>query len=265
MSQMNGFIPGEMLSVVKFVRGYRYLDRCGEILLRLEDDLGDGWIPGEASPNAGIIRNVDMGMEVVFNSDSMTVRQRELVVDEQLIHTASRVYEIICGAIEIDHVLAPTLRTVFQKRCDSIVKADETLMMMGLVLPSGGLCEALGGEPSIQHFTVVRETETTWEDLPVHCRVRINCIGSGQFQQPPFDDRLVRRARTLPTRQNDALKQLLAFREKFVSANTFSTSLDIEYSFEDEFPFQVFQYREFLQHALRNIQASASALARSKR
>ena len=44
------FDTTEFRASVRFVQGYRYLDRCGEALIKLENSLHEGWIPTEPTP-----------------------------------------------------------------------------------------------------------------------------------------------------------------------------------------------------------------------
>ena len=262
MNELRGFQPANVVASVRFVQGYRYLDRCGEILIRLENELGEGWIPAEPSPQGGILRNYELGMELVFSSESMTIKQEELIVAEQLFGIAGCAYEIICGATEIERVLSPAIRTVFKKRCSSLAEADQTIVRLNLVSPSTHLTAALGGKPTVLHFTTTRESDEQWDGLPVHRRNRIHVEGSGQLQQPPFDERLVRRIRSLSANQNDALKQLIGARSKFVASQAFAATLDIEHSFEDEFPYRSFQFRTFLDDGWSAIENLASELVK---
>ena len=184
MNELRGFQPANVVASVRFVQGYRYLDRCGEILIRLENELGEGWIPAEPSPQRGILRNYELGMELVFSSESMTIKQEELIVAEQLFGIAGCAYEIICGTTEIERVLSPAIRTVFKKRCSSLAESDQAIESLKLVTPSAHLTAALGGKPTVLHFTTTRESDEQWDGLPVHRRSRINAEGSGQIAQP---------------------------------------------------------------------------------
>lgn len=64
---------------IRFIQGYRYLDRCGEALVKLENTLADGWIPSETSPKAGVLKNDQLSMTASFSSESMTIQQAESI------------------------------------------------------------------------------------------------------------------------------------------------------------------------------------------
>ena len=51
-------------------------------MIRLEESLDEGWIPVEASPTSGSIKNEPLGMGVNFNSEGMNVRQSEYLLFE---------------------------------------------------------------------------------------------------------------------------------------------------------------------------------------
>jgi hypothetical protein len=55
---------------VRFLQGYRYLDKCGEALIKLENVLDKGWLPVEVSPKSGNIKNDQLGMTVAFSSEA---------------------------------------------------------------------------------------------------------------------------------------------------------------------------------------------------
>ena len=63
----------EIVGSVKFVQGYRYLDKCGEALIRLEDELGEGWLPMDATVKGGGIVNEALGLKCVFSSQAISI------------------------------------------------------------------------------------------------------------------------------------------------------------------------------------------------
>ena len=67
----------QQILTVRFDQGYRYLDKCGEAMIRLEEVLPPGWLPGQIDPNGAVMHNFALGMEVRFNSQWLTVVQAE--------------------------------------------------------------------------------------------------------------------------------------------------------------------------------------------
>jgi hypothetical protein len=62
------FSESRLSLTIRFDQGYRYLDKCGETMIRLEDSLPEGWLPGPIDPNGALIQNFAMGLHVRFNS-----------------------------------------------------------------------------------------------------------------------------------------------------------------------------------------------------
>lgn len=59
-----------------FLGGYRYLDRCGEFLLRAEDEMG--MIPsGDQSPSGGKMEHPESGLKLEFNTTFFRLTQDE--------------------------------------------------------------------------------------------------------------------------------------------------------------------------------------------
>ena len=79
MAESAGFSILRLQLGIRFVQGYRYLDRCGEALIRLENSLAEGWIPAEATPTAGALKNAVLGMDVTFNSLGLGILQTDFI------------------------------------------------------------------------------------------------------------------------------------------------------------------------------------------
>ena len=63
----------------RYERGYRYLDRCGEAMLILEELLaaqtGKIWLPGEMQPQGAHLKCPELDMTVVFDTAKLGVEQ----------------------------------------------------------------------------------------------------------------------------------------------------------------------------------------------
>lgn len=58
----------------RYNQGYRYLDRCGETMIELENK-AKGWIAGEAVPISGQMANDAENMFFTFNSSKLDISQ----------------------------------------------------------------------------------------------------------------------------------------------------------------------------------------------
>jgi hypothetical protein len=80
---------------LRFIQGYRYLDRCGEALVKLENVLEKGWLPAESAPKAGALRNDQLGMTSTFNSEGMTVQQTAPVSFELFLDQVCKIFDTL--------------------------------------------------------------------------------------------------------------------------------------------------------------------------
>jgi len=84
----------------RYEQGYRYLDRCGDALVILENLLSEQtshvWLPHEANPTSARLQCPDLDVTIVFNSYSM-------IVDQQIVSDA---------LLDFAHLAATTLATL---------------------------------------------------------------------------------------------------------------------------------------------------------
>ena len=67
------FDPTQFTLTIRFDQGYRFLDKCGEAVIKLENTLDPGWIPGELKPTGGNLRNYTLGLGTTFDTHSLSV------------------------------------------------------------------------------------------------------------------------------------------------------------------------------------------------
>jgi hypothetical protein len=132
---------------VRFIQGYRYLDRCGECLIRLEDKLDEGWIPVETSPTSGTMKNETIGLTITFNSEGMNLRQAEYLEFDTFRDQSCKAYDILWRLLAIERISAPTLRVWYQMGFDEDREddAEQYLLTMSLYQTDQRLLKAMGG------------------------------------------------------------------------------------------------------------------------
>lgn len=73
-------VPRQRVFEARYEQGYRYLDRCGDALLILEDILSQDthcvWLPEEATPTGARLMCPDLDTYVVFNASSLIIDQQ---------------------------------------------------------------------------------------------------------------------------------------------------------------------------------------------
>ena len=163
----------DLVVTLRLVRGYRFLDRCGEALIKLEKVLDKGWLPLEATPKGGAMRHYANGLTLVFDSSQITVQQEEFIHFEQFFDQASKAWETIWRMFEIEHINAPAFRINIRIPFDSLDEADAYLRRLNLVTPGPRVTEWIGTDFRATQFAFVTEDRTEWHKQLVTQRQRI--------------------------------------------------------------------------------------------
>jgi hypothetical protein len=237
MAATTGLETHQLQTTIRFIQGYRYLDRCGETLIRLENSLADGWIPVETTPASGAIKNDLLGMVATFNSSGMTVLQQEFVSFEHFRDQTCKLYETLWRTLELENINAPTAKVVLQKgfKDGTIEDAQDYLRGLNLCTPRPDLLAFMDGPANAVDFTLVTEKDDTWSGVPVHRRRRLQAMVIRQEKHAAFDDRLLQRTRLLPQRQREAMAGLMELRRRHPEVAPVAAQLDLEDSLETEF------------------------------
>jgi hypothetical protein len=84
---------------IRFDRGYRYYDRCGEVFLILEDVLTKEtdklWMVGEVKPQGAVLRCPDLDAVVVLDAKQVIVEQEPIVGGLNFIHACRTVWVVV--------------------------------------------------------------------------------------------------------------------------------------------------------------------------
>jgi hypothetical protein len=135
MAASSAFRVREFLTSIRFIQGYRYLDRCGEALVGLEEALSEGWITTETTPRAGSLKNDGLGMNLGFNSELMTVQQNDAISFEHFLDQACKAFHVLSNTFEIKRVHLPSLKVTYQKgfKDGELDEASKYLLNLRLV------------------------------------------------------------------------------------------------------------------------------------
>ena len=236
---------------LRFIQGYRYLDRCGECLIRLEDTLDTGWIPMETSPTSGSMKNETLGMALSFNSEGLTVKQSGFLDFDIFLDQSCKTYEILWRALDVNRINTPALTIQYQLGFDEEKgdAAEEYLLSMKLCQAEKGLLQAIGGKQQAIQFVVVTQVGPTTQDVPVERRRRFQAGVVRQERQPSFNARLLQRARTLGSKQHDALVALMRMKRQHPEIKPFAVQFDLEDSLDMELPTREFDALDFIKEA----------------
>ncbi len=245
-SAITEFQPTQFSFTVRFVQGYRFLDRCGEAIVRLEDTLDKGWIPGEVVPTGGQLRNFALGMEARFNTESLTMTQTEFLSFEHFLDQSCKTYEILRSTFEIKHILSPVLRVIYQVGFPELDSAEKFVRDLQLGSPNTDLLGAVGGTEAAFTFTLCTHAKVEPQGSPVTRRRRIEVSVIRQERQPRFDERIMRRLALLPARYQGAMGSLRKLRRQHTTIAEIAAQFDMENTLESEFNSGTFNLADFL-------------------
>jgi len=233
---------------LRFVRGYRYLDRCGEALIKLEDALETNWIPGDISPKGGIIRNDVLGMEANFQSEGLNVTQTGLIAFEHFRDQACKIVDVLRSTLLVDKYLSPGVGLTYQQGFEEndVDKAEASLINLGLLTVSPALLREVGGNATSMNFAILTKVADNWSGLEIDHNRRIAGQVIRQVRQDPIDTRLVSRVKLLPQKQRDAMDALRSLRKMQPTIKPVAVQLDLENRLEGELPYNELVVHDFL-------------------
>ena len=232
---------------VRFERGYRYLDRCGEAIVRLEDTLDKDWIPGEVTPTGGNLRQVAYGMTVHFNSDLLAVEQSEFIGFDVFKDQSCKLFEILLRTFEIKKIRVPAFRATIHVGFDNEEDIEAYITRLGFVNVSANTTQFLGGDLAALSYVVITEGKTNFAKVEGKYRHRLAVNGIRQAKQLDFDSRMMQRLPLLLEKSRDAIKGMLELRRKHVSKVVHAAQFEFEQTLEPIYETIDFSLGSFLE------------------
>jgi hypothetical protein len=240
------FDPTQFHFTVRFDQGYRYLDRCGEAVIKLENTLDPGWVPGEFTPASGNLRNYTLGLAAFFNTTSLSVVQAEFLSFEHFLDQTCKIYDVVRGTFEIKRILTPVLRVVAQVGFSDEAGAEEYLLGLRLCSLDAALVRELGGAEAAVNLTVCTELTEDWQGSPAKTRRRMEVKVVKQERQPLFDERLMLRLPLVSSRYHEAIAEHRRLRRQHPAIVDVAIQFDLENSIESELNGAMFDVAGFL-------------------
>ncbi|MDB5312087.1 MAG: hypothetical protein JWO38_6289 [Gemmataceae bacterium] len=233
---------------VRFVQGYRYLDRCGEALINLERVLLPEWLPADIAPQGGGLRNDTLGMAAGFNTEAVSVNQSRVVAFEQYRDQACKIVDVLRSTFQVERVLSPAFACVFQRPFPEGVadEAESALLRLALMQPSPKLLDAVGGSPKSITFTVITTPSESWQGIPSRVTRRIEGKTVHQAEQKSIDQRILRRASMLPEKQRDAIAALQRLNRMHPPLAPVAIEVQLETILEGEIDAKEFPLYDFI-------------------
>lgn len=248
----SGFSLHELRLSIRFVRGYRYLDRAGEALVRLEDVLEKEWLPAEISPKSGNMRNDLLGMQLTFNSEGLNVTQTGVNSPPHFLDQACKIVDVLASVFEVDTFIAPSVGIEYQKGfpVGQEEQAETVLLDLGLIAFADKVKQIIGPTPIAANFAVVHRMGNRWGDMNVEHTRRLAAQVIRQTRRENTDLRLLTKAKFLPERQQEALKALYASQKLLPAVSPLAVQVELENRLEGEVARADFSCPDFISESL---------------
>lgn len=113
----------------RYERGYRYLDRCGEALLILEESLpaetGKVWLLDQATPQGATLKCPELDTVIGFDSMHVTIDQTPVDVDFALADISAVVLAILSARFDLRSFTRFGYRRFYLLGADSVEQSEE--------------------------------------------------------------------------------------------------------------------------------------------
>jgi hypothetical protein len=248
----------------RFVRGYKFLDRTGEVLLKLEDALDKNWLPGDLSPNSGSMKNEILGMNLSFNAEQVSVKQEGFISAEHFIDQLCIIVDIVTATFDINTIISPSFAIDYQRGFDSENSADaETaLFKLGLVSVHDKVNEILGPKPLAMSYACVNRYLDSWKDTNVPNSRRLGVQTIRQKVVENIDQRMLLRAELLPRKHAETLKASLNLRSKIPRKHLLALLIEFENRLDGELKKMLFSCFDFANESINWAQDAIASIQR---
>ena len=236
-------------ATIRFVKGYRYLDRCGEAMVRIED-LDEHWVPGEVAPTKCVMNNFKLGLKLTAQSEFMQVEQTEFISPHHFQDQTCRIYETLWKLFSVQRVLTPGLGIKLRLPCSSTEEAESLLQSLSLGTFDAELLRCFDGTVSATRLVFCTEKQISVDGVPVVRRRRMEAGVMRQLQQPDFDARVIQRLPLIPFHHRESMAALMAMRRLHSVEPTHAVEFDLEHSHEQELDVRTFNLARFIEDSI---------------
>lgn len=212
----------------RYDQGYRYLDRCGDVMVILEELLkGDTkhvWLPQEMSPTGAKLKCPDLDVTIVFNSQRLVVDQNPVGdIEYDFANVAQATLATITGRFDLRTFRRYGSRRVKLVPADSVQGARELSVKRGFIEDWRGKAN---DELKLNEFQSSSVFEAADHSVGISIR-------TGPFARIgtdiEIDERLRHPAHLLPEGQHDVLMEQLKRRRKMERDPEAGLRIDIDY------------------------------------
>ncbi len=114
----------------RYDEGYRYLDRCGETIVRIRKD-DPSWLIGPIDPQRGVLTNLERKLTLNMGNESLLVATTDesdsIAMGEkiqELAREGDTLYKIIVASLNVPNTTRVGLRCQFLAQADTLEEAN---------------------------------------------------------------------------------------------------------------------------------------------
>jgi hypothetical protein len=204
---------------LRYAKGHRYLDRCGETLIEIEEKL-PGWVPQEISPSRGSLINLDKDISFTFSSYKLDASQNNPKATVDFREQLAPVVDIICKCLDLSQFIRIGVRFHFLLAAHSMEQAEEMVRQTDFVTLNPKLVDAFGPNIKAQKHIVIFEHEN------VGRRIEFGAVRREEGKLPL--ELLAVEPRLLPKGQREILARKLEHTKRYGEDPRFALQFDID-------------------------------------
>lgn len=230
---------------LRYAHGHRYLDRCGETLIEVENR-APGWVSQEVTPSNGALMYLDKEILFNFNSYKLDAVQEDPKDTKVFREQVALLADIVCRNLGISRFIRIGVRFIFLYPATSMEEAEEMVRRSNVATPSPRLLQVCGSALHAQKHIFI------FQDGNVGRRIEIGSLRREEGRLGP--ELLAVEPRNLPKGQREAFIRKLHETKRYSEDPRFSLQVDIDnYEYDpDTFsaPSFVEKHEEFARNEL---------------
>lgn len=218
--------PIQQVFEARYERGYRYLDRCGDAILVLEETLnaetGKVWIPTDMQPRGSIMKCPELDIVISFTHERLFAVQQPMTVEADFSSICQILFATLVGRFDLRVFTRAGSRRIHIHGTDSITEANSLMMKLSPISRWPFTQPLRDFDPKEADIVTVQENESEG--------FRFELKAGFQLGAPEeIDERLKIPSRFLPKNQHEALMDQLQRQKQREKAPPAGVVFDIDY------------------------------------
>jgi hypothetical protein len=213
---------------MRYDRGYRYLDRCGDAMVVLEEALPQitnaaVWLPEEMAPKGARMKCPEYELTLVFDAGRLCLDQAPVDKQCPFANIAEYAYKTVVAKFGLTDITRLGHRQVYTLATDSIEEAEELSRKKALI---DGQLELAGSGLSLANCDV----KLGFESPDQMTGLQFSTSAAHTYEAPQrVDERLIKAPHLLREGQREALLEQIRQRKKRAAAPQAGLLIDIDY------------------------------------